>query len=151
MTPNVFVCDAGEAAELCHRYDSVLSVLSVLRYDFKHPDHIHVKFDDTTRTDWDGPTLDDARTVLEWAGTRLNGSILVHCAAGMSRSTASAIGICALAGMTESEAWDHVYWSRPDIDRYFVPNPLLLRHFDKLLGTNLLALSDRKGEIERAS
>lgn len=151
MTPDVFICDAGEAAALCHQYDSVLSVLSVLRYDFKHPDHLHVEFDDTVNTDWGGPTLDDARTILDWAATRLDGRILVHCAAGMSRSTASAIGICTLAGMTGPDAWAHVRRSRPDLDRHFIPNPLLLRHFDELLGTDLLDLSDRKRELRWAA
>lgn len=153
MTLDIYIASLAEAKAINHHFDSVLSVLSKGYLNFNHKDHLYVPMDDTANLTWDGaPTIDMARRILDWAQPRVadDHGILVHCYAGMSRSTASAIGICALAGMTDEDAWDHVYASRPDADRSFIPNPLLLSHFDKLLGTDLLSHSDRRWELTRS-
>lgn len=150
-TLDIYITGLAEAKAINHHFDSVLSVLSEGYLNFTHKDHLYVPMDDTANPTWHGsPTVDMARSILDWAQPRIadDHGILIHCYAGMSRSTASAIGICALAGMTEDEAWDHVFLSRPDIERDFIPNPLLLSHFDKLLGTNLISRSDRSWELK---
>lgn len=150
------VATRWEAARWCHRYDSVLTVFAPWWLcDWGHPDHLVVEFADRVAYDDGAPTLGQVESVVEWASTRTHGSMLVHCKAGQSRSTAAAIGICCAAGMTEEAAWDHVYWScRPEAKvgvRPFIPNPRLLEHFDTVLGTRLLGLSPRREELEWAA
>lgn len=150
MTVDVFVCNLYEAAIIGKHFDSVLSVLKPYGdsgLGFTHGDHLFVQFHDTVSVDHGGPTEEQARSIIDWASDRLGNSILVHCAAGMSRSTASALGICVLAGMGEEEALKHVILSRPRPEREFIPNPLLLRHFDKLLGSELLSVVERSEEL----
>ena len=110
--------------------------------DWGHNDHLIVEFEDECRVEWGGPTLTQADEFLSWAHHRLDRSILVHCKAGQSRSTAAALGIACLTGMREDEAMQHVYgYCRPAVkvgERPFTPNALLLRHIDTLLGTSLL-------------
>ena len=152
MTVNLLVSNLAEARKINHHFDSVLSVLYENRLGFKHHDHLYVPVDDVTSPfSEDAPTVEHARRIVEWAEPRVadDHHILVHCHAGMSRSTASALALCIVGGMTEDEAWDHVYLSRPEMERWFIPNPLLLSHFDKVLGSHLLEGSDRKYELNR--
>ena len=152
MTPDILVTTRWEAARWCHDHDSVLTVFAPWWYcDWGHDDHLVLEMNDRVSYSEGAPTIAQADTILEWAHTRLDRKMLVHCKAGQSRSTAAAIGICALAGMDEQSAWDHVYHAcRPDGKigtRPFIPNPRLLQHFDELLGTELLGLSPRVTEL----
>ena len=152
MTVNVFVSNLAEAGKINHHFDSVISVLSPGYLNFAHGDHLYVPMDDTADPRWgDAPTVDNIKTIVDWATPRVfdDNKILVHCYAGMSRSTATALGLCVLGGMDEDDAWAHVYEERPDLNRDFIPNPLILSHFDKVLGSHLLEGSDRKYELNR--
>jgi predicted protein tyrosine phosphatase len=62
--------------------------------------------------------------------------ILVHCAAGISRSTATGLGILASEGWPEAKAVQHLVNKHPQ-DRAFWPNDIILGHFDEILGTDL--------------
>lgn len=146
------VATRWEAARWCHRYDSVLTVFGPWWYcDWGHDDHLIVEFNDRVAYDEGAPTLADIAEVVEWARPRLGNSLLVHCKAGQSRSIASAIGICCMAGMGEEEAWEYVHdLCRPEAKvgvRPFIPNPRILEHFDALIGTDLLSLSPRQHEL----
>lgn len=149
---DIYISNLVEAGKINHHFDSVLSVLSPGYLNFTHEDHLFVPMDDVSHpAQFDGPTLSHVEKIVDWATPRIadDHSILVHCYAGMSRSTASALGLCVISGMTEDEAWAHVYESRPHLHREFIPNPLLLSHFDKVLGSDLLSGSDRKWELTR--
>ena len=56
-------------------------------------------------------------------------SVLIHCAAGISRSTATAIGLLIMRGWSVSQAFENVHIMRPQM----WPNELVLKHFDTLL------------------
>jgi predicted protein tyrosine phosphatase len=113
-----------------------------------------LEFEDRLWPEQGAPTLAHAEQILSWAHPRLGRSILVHCKAGQSRSTASALGIAVLAGMSEHDAWNHVEHScRPPekiSTRPFIPNLRLLGHFDVLLGTDLLdyAMNDDMDDMD---
>jgi predicted protein tyrosine phosphatase len=141
--PQLMVTTRWEAARWCHRYDSLLTVFAPgWMCDWGHDDHLIVEFEDRLRPEQGAPTLADAERILSWASTRLDRSILVDCKAGQSRSTASAIGIAALAGLSAPDAWRHVEQSCRPLEkvtvRPFTPNLRLLGHFDVLLGSALL-------------
>jgi predicted protein tyrosine phosphatase len=55
--------------------------------------------------------------------------LLVHCHQGMSRSTATAIGIVIQHGLSIEEAFAHVLKIRP----MMLPNTLILKHMDDAL------------------
>jgi predicted protein tyrosine phosphatase len=63
--------------------------------------------------------------------------VLVHCHAGVSRSTAMAIGILCQHGMSPSAALKHVQGIRPQL----WPNTLIIGYIDEIL--------DLKGELLR--
>lgn len=152
MKPDIMVSTRWEAARWCHRYDSVLTVFAPWWYcDWGHPDHLVVEFNDRVAYEDGAPTLGQIADIVDWAYPRLGNRLLVHCKAGQSRSIAVAIGICCLAGMTEEDAWDHVYLHcRPEDKvgvRPFIPNPRILEHLDAVMGTRLLSLSPRAVEL----
>ncbi len=55
--------------------------------------------------------------------------VLVHCHAGISRSTAVAIGLLIHSGKRISEAFETIHWQRD----MMWPNDLILKHFDDIL------------------
>lgn len=145
-----------EAARIAHTYDAVLTVGP--RADevahFDHPRHLVVTFDDVTDPRWaDAPRVEQIRRVLEWA-VPIDGTLLVHCHAGISRSTACAYGIAVARGVDPVRAASELAAAHPDEPfggrRSFFPNELILRHLEQLLGReDLLAAVDphRRWEI----
>lgn len=120
----------------------------VLNWNRLDPDRrIHLEFDDIDR---DGhawyvpPGESDVRQLLDF-GERIDGGrILVHCAAGISRSAASAYALLCqkMPRGTEAEALDHIYRIRTRAQ----PNKRLVEWADRLLdreGTMIAALQDR--------
>lgn len=74
------------------------------------------------------PTQQHLQTVLEFTRSLSDDDrLLVHCLAGISRSTAIAIGVCIQHGMTCREAYDHVAEIRPQLQ----PNTLFIRLIDE--------------------
>jgi predicted protein tyrosine phosphatase len=142
--PEILVTTRWEAARWCHRYDSVLTVFAPWWHcDWGHDDHLIVEFEDRVEPELGAPTLSQVDEILSWAYARLGRSILVHCKAGQSRSTAAALAIACVSGMPEADALQHVYWRCRPADkvglRPFIPNRRFLRHVDTLLGTRLVA------------
>jgi hypothetical protein len=140
--PRLMVANRWEAAQWCHRYDSVLTVFAPWWHcDWGHDDHLIVEFEDRVEPELGAPTLSQVDEILSWAHARLDRSILVHCKAGQSRSVAAAVGIACLAGMSEHDALQYVYaHCRPSVKvgrRPFTPNLRYLKHVDTLLATNL--------------
>jgi predicted protein tyrosine phosphatase len=143
--PRIMVSTRWEAADWCYDYDSVLTVFSPASYcDWGHKDHKVVEFADRYHYEDGAPTIDQIQDILDWGNSHRNvESMLVHCKAGQSRSTAVAISLYTLWGMTEEEAIDHVYYNcRPKDkigERPFIPNVRILEHTDEILGTQLLS------------
>jgi predicted protein tyrosine phosphatase len=144
-TPTILITNIEEAAVLALEFDAVITA-GPAAYEvgapFDHPDHLVVEFDDEIRRDWGGPTRADIRAILDFARERRDRSILVHCHAGMSRSTAVAIAILHDRGLPEADAFTAARAARPmdaiADERPFIPNPLVLAHADAILGGALV-------------
>ena len=105
------VRNLDEARNICHEFSSVLTVgprRSEVS-DFAHPDHKIVTFDDITSSfgGYQAPTFEQVKHIVEWGAGRSN--LLVHCHAGMSRSTSSAWGIAIANGFDPQNAYDLLY------------------------------------------
>ena len=138
--PTIQVRNRHEAAELHPKFDAVISVVSHPGdAAFAHPNHHREYFDDITDpTDWGRePRRDHVKRIIEFAQAQPEGTrFLVHCQAGISRSTATALGVLAALGWHEEEALEFLRSTHP-ADRPFWPNNRVLGHFDALLGTRL--------------
>jgi len=85
-----------------------------------------------------GPTIHDVKQIIEFGETCLTASktkrvhLLIHCMAGVSRSTAAAFAIlCMIHGKgSEPESLEHLLAIRPDA----LPNRLVVKYADQLLG-----------------
>ena len=78
------------------------------------------------------PQVNDAQRLVnfiaDWDGTA---PMLIHCWAGISRSTASAFtALC----MMRDESEDVLAWELRTASASATPNPLLISHVDKILG-----------------
>ena len=129
-----------EAARLARHYDAILTVGPDRHEvaDFCHPNHLVVTFDDVVNPRWPGaPRVEQIRRVLEWAVPQ-EGDLLVHCHAGISRSTACAFGIAVARGADTATAAADLAAAHPADpfggQRSFFPNELILRHLEDLLG-----------------
>jgi predicted protein tyrosine phosphatase len=97
------------------------------------PNRIRLLFGDTVSAE-DGPAESDVRCLIELA-QKLNGSpgkVLIHCEAGVSRSTAAALIMyaCLLGSGSEAEALSRLLRQRP-IAR---PNRRMVELADRMLG-----------------
>jgi predicted protein tyrosine phosphatase len=96
---------------------------------------LRLEFHDTVVVDdFFGPKAEDVQRVIDFAPVAkgLGGVCLVHCAAGISRSTATGIILLSTLGGPGSETWaaQRMLALVPDA----VPNTLLLTFADRLLG-----------------
>ena len=94
-------------------------------------------FDDVvdTRFSYTPPDLEDAKKIVAFARAAKE-RILIHCAAGVSRSTASAIAIPAVRMAARSVNADSIMrWLR-EVRPVARPNPLLVQMIDSLTGWN---------------
>lgn len=109
------------------------------------PNHLIVQFDDA-ETDrvfyenqwWVGPSEEDVETILTWAkDIPPDASLLVHCTAGKSRSTAVAVAVLIQAGLTPKEALTEVIVARErEGSDIVIPNRRITRFADDQLGLN---------------
>ncbi|MEY4401853.1 MAG: Dual specificity phosphatase, catalytic domain [Actinomycetota bacterium] len=144
------IVNLEEAREMCHQFGSVITAGPSLRevLDFAHPDHKVVEFDDVTSHHFGyvPPTFDQVEEMVRWGEGRTN--LLVHCHAGMSRSTATAWGIAIANGFDAQEAFDLLKGNHPVQTHYvqrggkqvmelrdprpFIPNRLIVKHLETL-------------------
>jgi predicted protein tyrosine phosphatase len=141
--PDMAISTIWEAQTWASQFDSVVTVFSPAHLaDFGHDDHLRVDFCDRTNPQEGAPTVEHIASVLAWAETRRDNSILVHCKAGQSRSVATAIAMLASWGIHEIDAVRLAFWNyRPEnklSERPFIPNKKVLEHADLLLGTDLM-------------
>lgn len=132
------------------RVSSVLSLTDASGSGPPHGFHDHpgpklwMEFDDVVgpRPGYKPPTEADVRKIIKF-GQHVTGTLLVHCAAGISRSPAAAIAV--LAGrekcMTVEIArgiFDHVLAARP----MAIPNPLVIALADYVCGWNGMIIEE---------
>lgn len=149
-----------EARMMCADFASVLTVGPDAHEvdDFGHPDHKVVSFEDITFSvrGYVAPTFDLVREAVEWGAGRAN--LLVHCHAGMSRSTSTAWGIAIANGFDPQDAYDLLKQNHPveqgrgfvrggsvrarQSRRAFIPNELVLSHLERYFGLGDGALRD---------
>tara|TARA_Y100000588_G_scaffold20464_1_gene20750 strand:- start:895 stop:1389 length:495 start_codon:yes stop_codon:yes gene_type:complete len=138
---SVQVRNCHEAAKVHPEFDAVISVVSHARdAAFAHPNHHREYFDDISDPiDWGRePRREQVQRIVEFVRTQPeNSRFLVHCQAGISRSTATALGVLATLGWREKEAIEYLVANHPE-NRPFWPNGWVLSHFDALLGTRLV-------------
>ncbi len=97
--------------------------------------HLHVKFDDVNRINkiHAHPTPEHLRQILEFTANLTDQDrVLVHCVAGISRSTAIAIGILIQHGMSFQDAYHHIATIRPVL----YPNKLIISYIDDHFNLN---------------
>jgi Predicted protein tyrosine phosphatase len=114
-----------------------------------HPEHLVLKFEDIDFVD---PTIalpreEHVLAVLDFGRKHAERDILVHCKAGIARSTAMALALLAdrLGKGYEREAVDHLLNVRPEA----IPNLVILGMTDRILERDG-ALVDAWMEVENS-
>ena len=95
--------------------------------------HLHLTFDDVHNTNNKHihPLMEHLLEVLEFTKDLTDSDrVLVHCLAGISRSTATAISICIQHGMNYMDAYNHIKMIRPQA----APNKLITEYADQHFG-----------------
>lgn len=110
-----------------------------------HPNHLVVEFRDTTIGNGI-PTLEQIKTMVLWGEDK--DDLLVHCHAGMSRSTSTAWGIAIARGVDPEEAFIALRDEQPleeylygkGVRRDFIPNRLIVKHLEKMFNLDLMPI-----------
>ena len=106
---------------------------------FGHPNHRVWTFGDTTSRRG-GPQLYQVEEMVFWGANQED--LLVHCHAGMSRSTATAWGVAIARGADPRESLVALLEAHPmDYDgqkRWFCPNALLVEHLQTIFNDKTL-------------
>ena len=120
----VTVCSKEVAPKLAENHDFVVSCLDPnMRKKWTHnfgPNHLTTFFEDTehpSEKEWMQMNR-EVRTILGWARTKkltLEDRILVHCHAGVSRSSAVAWLLLVMLGMDQKEAFQNLLVRFPNI------------------------------------
>lgn len=87
------------------------------------------------------PSVSQILEIIDFSKTfQSRDRVLIHCYAGVSRSTSVAIGVLCQHGIQPADSISVVEKQCPDMD----PNELILRHFDAVLGLKLSLLDSYK-------
>lgn len=95
--------------------------------------HVRIVVDDITSewSGWEACRHKHIHELLTWAlNIQPGDNVLIHCRAGVSRSTAASIAVLVSRGATPRDAIDYVQKIRPVLD----PNELILKRADEVLG-----------------
>lgn len=124
---------------------------SAIEVNWGHENHLVESFPDTTAT-LSGPQLKQVERMLKF-GQENEGRILVHCHAGVSRSTATAIGIMMARGYTADQSVNAIHETHPQ-GHEFWPNELIVQHletiFDLPVGRIKHLLRDKRTYLQYA-
>jgi len=150
--PQFFICNRAQVRRRVKQLGitHLLTLLDPGRSMFKPTmiapaNWLWLKFEDQeSPQDLHAPTLEHAERILGW-GKNLpqDARVLVHCQAGVSRSSASALALWVQTHGTLQGARDWIDEIRPQA----CPNMLLAEFFDELLNLqgNFIALCDDIG------
>lgn len=135
----VAVKSLNGARKIKRKYDAILTIedplfRNGLRFHKRpHPDQLVLMFEDVdvVHEDIAMPDIAHIKAAIEFAREHSDGSVLVHCKAGVARSTALALGILAdrLGEGREGEAVNHLLKIRDCA----VPNLVVLDLVDTFL------------------
>lgn len=95
--------------------------------------HVRIVVDDITAewSEWEACQHRHIHELLSWASNIQPGdNVLIHCRAGVSRSTAASIAVLVSRGATPRDAINYVQQIRPILD----PNELILKRADEVMG-----------------
>lgn len=140
MLLNIAIVSLNRAKRMKRGYDAVLTIedpraKNPLRFHRRpHPDHLVLRFedvDDDLRPKIAAASDDQVRSAIDFGRCHASGRLLIHCFAGVSRSTAIGLAIIAdrLGAGRESEAVEHLLRVSPTAK----PNLHVLRRADVLL------------------
>ena len=137
--PSIQICSLGAAREIDHStYDGVItiedsSIDEPLRIDESDCPQLVLCFDDiaSPKDEWIMPKERHVRSALEFADELGGGSLLIHCHAGISRSSGIALAIIAkgLGPGKEKQALIELEKINPNC----APNALLVWFIDEIL------------------
>ena len=138
--PSIQICSLGAAREIDHStYDGVItiedsSVDDPLRIDKGDCPQLVLCFDDISspKDEWILPKERHVHSALEFADNLGGGSLLIHCHAGISRSSGIALAIIAkgLGPGKEKKALMELEKINPNC----APNALVVWFTDEILG-----------------
>jgi hypothetical protein len=135
-----------EAAAVCHEYKSVISAGPNEREcDWGHKNHRVFKFGDTTIKSPSAPQYEQINDLVLWGAEQ--DDLLVHCHAGMSRSTSTAWGIAIARGLDPEMAIQELLAQHP-FDTFigrkqirpFIPNLLVVKYLEEMFDLDLLEI-----------
>jgi predicted protein tyrosine phosphatase len=140
----IVFCGREEAEEYCqaHFVPSVLSIsdpTSTLPRVSGVISELRLRFWDVSRPNlvYPGAKPHDVSDIIDFFHEAPR-PILVHCEAGISRSSAATLIGYYLVHKNEKKAWEETLKSRlHQPDPLVVPNRLMLRYADKMLGSDL--------------
>lgn len=142
-----------ESRELASMFAAILTVGPEEReVRWKHDNHKVLVFGDTT-SGHGAPTFEQIAEAVEWGKDQ--NDLLVHCHAGMSRSTATAWGISIARGADPLDSFLALKEAQPQSEyrggrgREFIPNNLIVKHLEKFF--NLKGLVDIRKEHATSS
>ena len=133
-----------EASVVCHEYQSVISAGPNDREcDWGHKNHRVFRFGDTAIKSPSAPQYEQIKDLVLW-GAEQN-DLLVHCHAGMSRSTSTAWGVTIARGLDPEMAIQELLAQHP-LDSFlgkkqirpFIPNILVVKYLEDMFDLDLL-------------
>lgn len=132
------VCSIEEAKEWARDFKSILTVgPRQEEVTWGHPNHKVFSFGDTT-IGANAPKIHQIKEAIEWGAEQED--LMVHCHAGMSRSTSTAWGIAMYKGadplesfLALREAQPRQQYGRSQVARDFIPNKLIVRFLEEIL------------------
>lgn len=135
----ITVSNIREARKLAPHYEHVATCGPTQQeLQFTHPSHIVETFQDSL--DSDAATLQQVENLLNWYHNLSEGAVLVHCHAGVSRSTGVAVGFHLVDGASAFEAVLAVMGQQPFEDgerRVCWPNGMIVSWLDVLFGVGV--------------
>jgi hypothetical protein len=140
------VSNLREAQDWNKDFKSILTVgPSAREVDWKHPNHRIFEFGDTTGGPR-APKLADIEQAVFWGAEQED--LLVHCHAGMSRSTSTAWGISIARGADPLDSFLALKEAHP-VDghwgkRDFIPNRLIVKHLMEIFDNKDLEIIRKK-------
>lgn len=138
---HILVCSKSMVPDMVsdHNVTHIISLLDPrdslpLTSQITSCERLHLVFEDVLdETDKNAPTREQVQTLLSWTkNLPRDAVVLIHCFAGISRSTAAAIGILAQETKNIEKSIEIIKSQRPNL----CPNPVISKFADDILGFN---------------